>query len=64
MNDFAILELFMCQFKDEIISFSITTHSVEKHLSQKYAKKNMILKTKKESYVHVYLNNDVYIKKI
>lgn len=43
MNDFAILELFMCQFKDEIISFSITTHSDEKHLSQKYAKKNMIL---------------------
>lgn len=33
MNDFAILELFMCQFKDEIISFSITTHSVEKHLA-------------------------------
>lgn len=40
MNDFAILELFMCQFKDEIISFSITTHSDEKHLSQKYARYN------------------------
>lgn len=36
MNDFAILELFMCQFKDEIISFSITTHSVEKLCQEKY----------------------------
>lgn len=44
MNDFAILELFMCQFKDEIISFSITTHSVDTYHRnmQDITKKNMI----------------------